>query len=79
MYFFYLFCFVLNVLLYASFNIFTSFSFSKIALHKLWGSRHINQSLYPDKTPNECPEYETQQSDENVPVILELWGMQITP
>ena len=28
--------------------------------------------------PNECPEYETKQSDGEVPVMLELWGMQST-
>ena len=29
--------------------------------------------------PNECPGYETKQSDGEVPVILELWRMQRTP
>ena len=29
--------------------------------------------------PNECPVYETKQSDGEVPVMLELWGMQSTP
>ena len=28
--------------------------------------------------PNECPEYETKQSDGEVPMILELWGMRST-
>ena len=28
--------------------------------------------------PNECPGYDTKQSDGDVPVILELWGMRIT-
>ena len=27
---------------------------------------------------NECPEYDTKQSDGEVPVMLELWGMQST-
>ena len=34
------------------------------------------------KTPNpanECPRYDTKQSDGVVPVILELWEMQSTP
>ena len=26
--------------------------------------------------PNECPAYDTKQSDGEVPVMLELWGMQ---
>ena len=30
-------------------------------------------------TPNECPGYGTKQSDGEVPVMLELWGMQSTP
>ena len=25
--------------------------------------------------PNECPGYDTKQSDEDVPITLELWGM----
>ena len=28
---------------------------------------------------NECPGYETKQSDGEVPVMLELWGMRSTP
>ena len=34
------------------------------------------------KTPpphNECPGYDTKQSDGEVPAVLELWGMQSTP
>ena len=29
-------------------------------------------------TPNECPRYDTKQFDGEVPVMLELWGMQNT-
>ena len=29
--------------------------------------------------PNKCPVYDTKQSDGEVPVMLELWGMWITP
>ena len=28
---------------------------------------------------NECPEYDTKQSDDDVPVMLELWGRRSTP
>ena len=28
---------------------------------------------------NECPRYDTKQYDGEVPVMLELWGMQSTP
>ena len=28
--------------------------------------------------PNKCPWYDTKQSDDEVPVMLELWGMQST-
>ena len=30
-------------------------------------------------SPNECPTYDTKQSDGEVSVKLELWGMWITP
>ena len=30
-------------------------------------------------SPNECPGYDTKQSDGDVPVMLGLWGMQSTP
>ena len=29
--------------------------------------------------PNKCPEYDTKQSDGEVPVMLELWRMHNTP
>ena len=29
--------------------------------------------------PNECPGYDTKQSDGEVPAMLELWGMRSTP
>ena len=29
--------------------------------------------------PNECPVYDTKQSDGEVPAMLELWGMRSTP
>ena len=29
--------------------------------------------------PYECPAYDSKQSDGEVPVILELWGMRSTP
>ena len=41
-----------------------------------WGSR-IHQLLLCRgvKTPNECPEYDTKESDGEVPAMLELWGI----
>ena len=38
-------------------------------------------SLQRDKSPlhNKCLEYDTKQSDGEVSVMLELWGMQSTP
>ena len=30
-------------------------------------------------SPNKCPGYDTKQSDGEVPVMLELWGMLSTP
>ena len=29
--------------------------------------------------PNKCPGYDTKQSDGEVPVMLEFWGMRSTP
>ena len=29
--------------------------------------------------PNECPVYDTKQSDGEVPAMLKLWGMRSTP
>ena len=31
------------------------------------------------RLPNECPGYDTKQSDGEIPVMLELWGMRSTP
>ena len=42
----------------------------------------VTASLQRGKTPsshNECPRYDIQQSDGNVAVMLELWGMWSTP
>ena len=38
-------------------------------------------SLQRGKTPspNECPGFDTKQSDGEVPAVLELWGMRSTP
>ena len=46
-----------------------------------WGSRihqlHICRGV---RTPrNECPRYDIKQSDGEVPVLLELWGMRSSP
>ena len=32
-----------------------------------------------DPHPNECPRYNIKQSDDEVPVMLELWEIQSTP
>ena len=34
---------------------------------------------YTDPPPNECPGYDTKQSDGEVPAMLDLWGMWSTP
>ena len=44
-----------------------------------WVARYTNcTSAEGNDTPNECPDYDTKQSDSEVPVMLELWGMQST-
>ncbi len=30
------------------------------------------------RTPNDCPGYDTKQSDSEVPIMLEPWGMRST-
>ena len=36
----------------------------------------LTAPLQRDKHPtNKCPRYDTKQSDDEAPVILELWGM----
>ena len=40
------------------------------------GAVEYTASLQRGKTPsNECPEYNTKQSDSEFPVMLELWGI----
>ena len=41
-------------------------------IHQLYLCRGV-------RPPNECPTYDTKQSDDEVPVMLELWGMRSTP
>ena len=44
-----------------------------------WGCRIQTASLQRGKPPtNECPGYDTKQSNCEFPVIVELWGMQST-
>ena len=47
-----------------------------------WGSRihrlHLCRGIRPPP-PNECSGYDTKQSDGEVPVMLEVWGMLCTP
>ena len=38
---------------------------------------HLCRGIRP--LPNECPGYDTKQSDGEVPAMLELWGMRSTP
>ena len=46
-----------------------------------WGCKIHRLLLYRGVRPpaNECPRYDTKQSDGEVPAMLELWGMQRTP
>ena len=38
---------------------------------------HLCRGVRPP--PNECPGYDTKQSDDEAPVMRELWGMRSTP
>ena len=63
---------------------------SRLCIHALtqlqlcpvgWGCR-IHRLLLCRRvtpTPNECPRYDTKQSDGEVPAMLELWRMRSTP
>ena len=46
-----------------------------------WGCRihwlHLCRGVRPG--PNECPGYDTKQSDGEVSAVLELWGVRSTP
>ena len=45
-----------------------------------WGSRiHRLLLCRGVRPPNECPGYDTKQSNGEVPAMLELWGMRSTP
>ena len=48
-----------------------------------WGCRihwlHLCRLVRSPPLPNVCPGYDTKQSDGEVSVMLELWGMQSTP
>ena len=46
-----------------------------------WGSRIHRLFLCRGVRPpaNQCPGYDTKQSDGEVPAVLELWGMWSTP
>ena len=67
-------------------NLVTFFSFLKI-LYKNEIAQSDGPVEYTDcfsaegvrPPPNECPGYDTKQSDGEVPVMLELWGMLSTP
>ena len=57
------------------------FSFFNMTFFILKFNERLAQSAveYTDPTPNECPGYDTKQSDGKVPAVLELWGMRSTP
>ena len=52
----------------------TSEEFSRLGLKKT-----PTTPLKSGKIAQGCPRYDTKQSDIEVPIILELWGMQSTP
>ena len=54
----------------------TFFAQSAGAINTLAASLQRGKTPHP---PNECHRYDTKQSDGEVTVVLELWGMQSTP
>ena len=60
----------------------TVFTFNSVYCPVGWGCRIHQLHLYRGlRTPshNKGPEYNTKQSDGEIPIMLELWGMQNTP
>ena len=62
-------------------TIYWSCIFNRINCTVSWGCRihwlHLCRGVRPP--PNECPGYDTKQSDGEVPAVLELWGMRSIP
>ena len=59
------------------------FTFNSVYYPKDWGCR-IHQlvlcrGVRSPPPPNESPGYDTKQYGDEVPVMLELWGIRITP
>ena len=48
-------------------------------LSQLGQQNTLTASLPRSKNPNECPGYDTKQSDFEALVMLKLWGMRSTP
>ena len=62
--------------LFLSFYHFLSFFFVKSAGAVKYTDCTSSEGYDP---PNQCPEYDTKQSDGEVPVMLENWGIRSTP
>ena len=82
--FIFFFCF--PVLYLSTFNVFIHSSYiiflvSNYSCPVSWGCRihwlHLCRGVRPP--PNECPGYDTKNSDDEVPAVLELWGMRNAP
>ena len=62
---------------------FTEYGYHWMIAQSAEGVEYTTASLQRGKTPhthsNECPGYDSKQSDGEVPVMLELWGMWSTP
>ena len=52
---------------------------SKTFLVQSAGAVEYTDCTSADPPPNECPGYDTKQSDGEVPAELEVWGMRSTP
>ena len=61
----------------------TVFTFNSVYCLVSWGCRiqHmlLRRGVRSTTPPHECPVYDTKQSDDEVPVMLEFWGIQSTP
>ena len=57
-----------------------TFLFVNVLAQSAWAVEYTDCISAEELDPtNECPGYDTKPSDDEVPVMLELWGMWSTP
>ena len=77
---------VLNNLQWLIYHIIQPITCLHSVIYQIFLAQSVGAVEYTDGTsaeekdpPNECPGYDTKQSDGEVPAVLELWEMRGTP